>query len=394
MGMRLIWFVYFIFDVGWVSACNSHSQCNAFLAARNFTEPPFSMGDEQTFYTYFDYTYNDDVYYEQVDDGKSLDEPLNGPEAVNVNEQLYCSEMASPKKTMNVCVKCKYCSKVAAGMHDEITTGPVDGKSCEEACSSTSSSQGDPHNRGAHGGVSDFRGRNNTYYNFQSTQNMSTNLLFMVDDYWWRKKKVYGSWMKAVAVTASTKENRILRFLYHVDFPSSITTNMEGNKEVRAGDALEGEGIKVHLTRKLAFYFSNGAWVVEAINRALPYQHLNGKKRRLDITMRPTGDVDQDPIAPHGLLGQTYDRDNKMVIGALDNYDVPSKVIVTKAMGEGAIEGVATDYEMDGPFSTDFKFSRFGATGHVAPRNVSLLSGLVLPAKYGVAGAVNDEVDA
>ena len=28
------------------------------------------------------------------------------------------------------------------------------------------------------------------------------------------------------------------------------------------------------------------------------------------------------------------------------------------------IEGVYTDYEVDGPFDTDFKFSRFGVNSH------------------------------
>ena len=45
-------------------------------------------------------------------------------------------------------------------------------------------------------------------------------------------------------------------------------------------------------------------------------------------------------------------------------------------MGEGAIEGVLADYEInrDTPFSTAFKYSRFGLTMAV-PRNISALSG-------------------
>jgi hypothetical protein len=195
--------------------------------------------------------------------------------------------------------------------------------------------------------------------------------------------------MTGIAVTATTKDTT-LHFLYQVYSPSSIT----GDKELSAGNVFEVDGVKVGLSFKLVFSFSNGAWKVEAQNRALPYKRSNGNKRRLDVTMYPVGDVDHEPVAPHGLLGQTYDRDDKMVIGALDDYNIPGKVIVTRAMGEGAIEGVAKDYEVDGPFNTAFKFSRFRATTPVAPRNVSSLSGLIVPAKYGVASAVNDEVDA
>ena len=50
---------------------------------------------------------------------------------------------------------------------------------------------------------------------------------------------------------------------------------------------------------------------------------------------------------------------------------------LVQAMGEGAIEGAAADYTIDGaePFSTEFKYSRFHAT-HASPRNVSALTGL------------------
>jgi len=46
----------------------------------------------------------------------------------------------------------------------------------------------------------------------------------------------------------------------------------------------------------------------------------------------------------------------------LDDYS--PAVVHTKAMGEGAIEGEPSDYEIrraEGPFSPAFKFSRFAA---------------------------------
>ena len=60
-------------------------------------------------------------------------------------------------------------------------------------------------------------------------------------------------------------------------------------------------------------------------------------------------------------------------IGATDKYT--GNEFTTSAMGEGAIEGTAKDYEMADKFSTDFKFSRWGL--EVAkPRNVSTLTGM------------------
>ena len=60
-----------------------------------------------------------------------------------------------------------------------------------------------------------------------------------------------------------------------------------------------------------------------------------------------------------------------------------------QAMGEGAIEGVAKDYEIDAtnPFSTQFKFARFHVT-HASPRNVSALTGVRRTVDAKLSGGV------
>ena len=80
-------------------------------------------------------------------------------------------------------------------------------------------------------------------------------------------------------------------------------------------------------------------------------------------------------VAPHGLIGQTFDGDGVAIDGAIDDYS--PAVVYTKAMGEGAIEGVAEDYEIsaDDPYSPAFKFSRFDAS-KAAPRDTTKLSGV------------------
>ena len=71
---------------------------------------------------------------------------------------------------------------------------------------------------------------------------------------------------------------------------------------------------------------------------------------------------------PHGLIGQSFDGDNVAVNGAIDDYtfnpDFP--VITTKAMAEGAIEGVASDYALKGATDKAFPFSRYDKTADVA----------------------------
>merc|ERR1711988_1400047 len=84
-------------------------------------------------------------------------------------------------------------------------------------------------------------------------------------------------------------------------------------------------------------------------------------------------DVDHDAVAPHGLIGQSYDGDGMAVDGATDDYFNKTEV-TTKAMAEGAIEGSAPDYKMSSMYATDYKYSRFDATT-AKPRDVSKLAG-------------------
>lgn len=99
-------------------------------------------------------------------------------------------------------------------------------------------------------------------------------------------------------------------------------------------------------------------------------------------------------VAPHGLMGQSWDGDDLAVDGALDDYhrDEPSPAVVTTAaMAEGAIEGAASDYRLASPFATTFKFSRFDATAHVPPRDVSRLRGTKRPRnRTALSGSTED----
>jgi len=256
---------------------------------------------------------------------------------------------------------------------------------------------GDPHLFGPHGDLYDFKGRNNTWYNFLSTAVLSISVLFQHDVYNWRNKVVDGSWMKAIAITAKTATNMSLKVAYFCDKPSSADIYV-GSREkdtLKEGSERKIDELKLALSQKHILSFSNAEWSVAVINRYLPYHAKNGQKKRLDIKIHPVADVDATPVAPHGLVGQAYDRDDLKVIGKLDSYKVPGKLIVTTAMGEGAIEGTADDYIINGtnPFSTEFKFARFGLS-FAAPRNVSSLTGDILPAmgsSKDSAGGVNDE---
>lgn len=97
------------------------------------------------------------------------------------------------------------------------------------------------------------------------------------------------------------------------------------------------------------------------------------RHRRLDVDIAALTDALDDQVAPHGLIGQGFD--GQKIDGRVDDYvsSVEDGKFTTSAQGEGAIEGTVHDYVVDAPFSTTFKFGRFGATT-APPRDVSKLN--------------------
>ena len=66
------------------------------------------------------------------------------------------------------------------------------------------------------------------------------------------------------------------------------------------------------------------------------------------------------PYHPHGLMGQSFDRDDIGVSGKQDVYTPISPELTTSALAEGAIEE-ASEYRLKSKFDTAFRYSRYGA---------------------------------
>jgi hypothetical protein len=181
--------------------------------------------------------------------------------------------------------------------------------------------------------------------------------------------------MSAVAWTVRTSPGGKL---VHIEYNASKGTKGAlvhvGDETVRVaqGKRFEIENVKAGMSASRELKVETGRWEMSAKLAAFPFAKLNPGKLLLDIKVVPTYDVDADPVAPHGLLGQSYDGDSIAVDGKTDS--VTTKESTTTAEAEGAIEGRLSDYKMQGRFGTAFKFSRFDAAS--APRrNVSALSG-------------------
>ena len=256
---------------------------------------------------------------------------------------------------------------------------------------------GDPHIKGAHGDKADFKGINGAVYNALSARNLSLNLKFEHSTFLtpFSKLNVHGSWVRAAFHTLRTgKSGRILQVFYHSVDPHRATItegctapyckSTNGTRWVLAGGAVPFvvENVHVSLARK-TLVVSTGQWLTTS-RSTVGRPHIG--KLRMHVEIKPTYPEGRDPVAAHGLLGQTYDRDHLRVNGRQDSYsrldDGRSALsrsgaggeVTTRANAEGALEGVAADYRMASDFAVDFRFSRFDAVA-AAVRNVSALSG-------------------
>ena len=257
---------------------------------------------------------------------------------------------------------------------------------------------GDPHIRGAHGDTADFRGAHKGVYNLLSAKNFSVNIKVEDDNFTspYSKLRVRGSWIRATFYAIRTaRTGRQLQVFFHARDPRrAIITegctapycrDAPGGRRLELADGgppLVIENVRMTLDRK-NLRLGNGQWLTSAKSTRF-YPHL--RKLRMDVLIKATYQERRDPVAPHGLLGQTYDRDWVGLIGRLDDYSsldsgerTESRTgvggeVTTRAHAEGAIEGNASDYRMASDFATAFRFSRFDSI-FALPRNASALGG-------------------
>ena len=235
--------------------------------------------------------------------------------------------------------------------------------------------QGDVHLHLAYGGRADFRGVDNTVYNLLSAPSLAVNALFRESIYVATTKTarplvVDGSWMTRAYVVARTIKGRLLNVTCWPDYYESKKPAASwidatcGDERVRVTtDAYLCDN--VHL---LPLQPSGQLLVVAhefTIGVRAGYIHRvstdKGPTRRVDLSIVPH-EGRNESIATgrvHGLVGQSFDGSNKPRYGATDEYP-SSGVFRTKANAEGAIDGIETDYRVQGGgFGTRFRYSQF-----------------------------------
>ena len=254
--------------------------------------------------------------------------------------------------------------------------------------------QHDPHMHFAHGGEADFRGRNGRYYAMLSAPNIQFAARTMDTDFMLPipLQFVHGSFFTSVAWTVRGRSGREYGITVDADSDTFYVIDTKDNSTVATRQGVWQQwwedGIRAYNKQSTIYVRANG-WEVNA-SRNPVYNHVSGpSKWRFDVAMRPldgrTGfeskhGKSSDTCFPHGVLAQSWDGDDIAVFGAEDDYTITDEthpVFTTKAMAEGAIEGTAADYELAGPHTTHFAYSRYklATDATCAPRDVHKLTG-------------------
>lgn len=259
---------------------------------------------------------------------------------------------------------------------------------------STAGAVQDPHLRLAYGGLTDFRGLNDTFFSMLSVPGFdvamkTTESTFMIK----HNRHVNGSFITELAISALLKNKTFIT----IDVVSAYETGFsvsdaEGNMITRHAkwSSWQSDGIFVQ-QRWLTTSIKAHGWEVNATRKPV-YNHITGPKWRFDFTMRPLTPEESWVCFPHGIIGQSFDGTGVGRIGKIDDYN--QVVVKTTAMADGAIEGKAEDYVVTRSNLVKHKNSRFfkNAREKCEPRNVAGFAVVRLPsASQTVVAGSSDE---
>ena len=138
------------------------------------------------------------------------------------------------------------------------------------------------------------------------------------------------------------------------------------------------EGVRIDAPSTTRVNVTAAGWAIVLTRRRL-YKPLAGTPSNyLDVAIHRLAtsagsDAAHQPV--HGVIGQSFDPKHRIhANGKLDDYSTAE--VTTSAQGEGAIEGVYTDYMLPSAHTTQFKFSCFNAL-RVAPTRTNATGQLV-----------------
>jgi hypothetical protein len=228
----------------------------------------------------------------------------------------------------------------------------------------------DPHLVLAYGGRADFRGRDGALYNLVSAPDTSVNIKTTDSLFKLGELNVRGSFMTEVHFALRTLSGKPFRLTYDAARLDEIgaahdmvNATCGGGQSLRMGpkSVLECDELRASIDFSTLTVVGN-EWAVKVTGQPV-FGRVAGPHHRVDVRLEPLVVEDKLATKPHGLVGQSFDGSKVPRYGRVDQYpslEVPAD-FTTAAMAEGAIEGVADDYEVSHKYATAFKFSRFAA---------------------------------
>ena len=191
---------------------------------------------------------------------------------------------------------------------------------------------GDPHLHFAHGGEADFRGEDGYLYAMLHHSGLAVNVLFEACAFFLSDLvlKVRGTFVTDVFIKAVTEATgRTVRIEFTPNMPPTpIIHGLEGGtRRVLPGrPPLVVEDLSIAVTQNdntEVLHVRTAGWAIDATARLIQRSATSGKKQ-VDLSFAPL----QDPlapnpktgkvVAPHGLVGQSFDGDDIAVDGKKD----------------------------------------------------------------------------
>lgn len=215
----------------------------------------------------------------------------------------------------------------------------------------TSTAMQDPHLRFANGAVADFRGFDQTLFNFLSSSNMNINIMTEFAYFKLKQVFVHGSFITQAHV--KTKDATMSVYGSKIGDRLSIFANGTcANKFYKIGVHRNLKcGNTIITTNYSTIHVRTPDWNINVVPKHI-FDIISGPKRRIDVQVSRIS-----KSTTHGILGQSFSRDVKS--GKQDVYP-SSGNFTTSAMAEGSIEGNANEYIVKSAFDTNFKYSLFG----------------------------------
>eukprot|EP00966_Prymnesium_polylepis_P127212 2942171-Prymnesium_polylepis.7 len=178
--------------------------------------------------------------------------------------------------------------------------------SCSQDCCLTASISEDPHVVGAHRDKFSFRGTNNGIYNLLTAPGVSVNAQFELVNFRATHSKLtmHASFVRSVFWVLLQPSGEELHITFAGRSPyEAVVTGRHGKLVVRTSTPFAAEGLSISLHRKM-LVVQTPKWRTVAV-ATVYHPHL--WVLRVNVRVTSLYRVCAQPIAPHGILGQTFD---------------------------------------------------------------------------------------